>query len=114
MTLYHFTCEHIAEMIRNDGAIKPHPMFRFNQLPKVVWLTDLAGPIHRQLGFRPASSAGCDRLEVRFDVEVEGAVRWKHFVKDLPLAQELNWMVTKAVGAEPYHWFVATDPIQIH
>lgn len=123
MILYHYCCAHSAADIERDGLIKPtwvtwehldqlllrdgwHPS-RLGAAPTVAWLTDMAEPEPLALGLIQREGI-CDRLEVRFTVDVMDALPWATFA----LRHRANpaWRLQLEHGREPSRWFVLTRP----
>lgn len=104
-TLYHYTCAHRAQKIRETGRIDPNPAgYGF------AWFTDLEHPTATALGLT-RETLDCDRTETRFEIPADKAVRWGKVRNHVPR----HWRdaLELAPGAEPRHWYVATEPIPI-
>lgn len=126
--LYHYTCRHSLDGIRETGlvypAVKmrvakdlPRPLERkFNMVGQLVWLTDLAsitGLNRNMIGLTMGTLVKCDRTEHRFEVIGE----------DVPIFQwaelRVRWPVDIVTdletlpGARPEHWFVSRGPVPV-
>lgn len=105
MRLYHFTCEHSARGIsENGGLIVPrfHPYIGFS----VVWMTYDPGATREQLGLS-SHSLGCDRMAYRFEIESpDTAVAW-NTVRDRYKHARL---LEATPGTRPSLWFVSRMP----
>lgn len=111
VTLYHYTCSHAAEGIREAGGLlipQYQPLLTTRDL---VWLTDLERLDRpQQVGFNAAGKGvltDCDRTEFRFiipePVDItpwETARRWYRPTIAAMLEQ-------KRRGGSPEHWFVS-------
>ena len=109
MKLYHFTCDHGAKFIREDGVLKPrlHPYLG----ESFVWLTPLANPQPRDIGFNRHGRLQCDRMAHRFEVETDQAVPWAEVRSrfgDLEVQQ-----LERAPGANPSLWYVSEVPLPV-
>lgn len=117
---FHYTCDHAAPLIRDDGLVIPghkiqrdgaYPVGGVNTIPwaAYAWFTDLAVPIRDALGLTQ-ELIRCDRTEYRFRA-IEGArlIRWVDIRRNYPWSQFLE----AAPGARPMHWFVSVDPVPV-
>jgi hypothetical protein len=114
--LYHFTCEHRVQHIRNDGIVVPgHHQKRDDGLPQAAipwaafaWFTDLPVPSREPLGLT-MDLLRCDRTEFRFRAITEGSLMpwltvrrsypWRHFLE--------------SPGTRPGNWFVSTESVPV-
>ena len=109
--LYHFTCDHGAEGIRESGDIQIHRA-PFPRAPAVLWLTDLDVPNRDGLGLT-SRILTCDRTAHRFEVKhPHGVFHWneaklKYFPREQIEALEA------APGAMPMHWWVSGLPQEV-
>jgi hypothetical protein len=106
--IWHWTCDHRAPMIREDGLVKPHPQPVLARL-ELSWWSDL-GPEHRyELGLT-SNTLSCDRMEARFEAKIPAElIWWPHYARFVPRAirDQLE------VGRLPAHWWIAIDPIAV-
>jgi len=109
--LYHYTCEHQAPQIADDGELIPNPMVQ----PSLVWMTDLTVPIRHGLGLT-SELLECDRTRFRFTVADDARdlfvwwPRWRRAHREhLPIAHDLE----EAAGARPAHWWVSESPVRV-
>lgn len=82
------------------------------QLPPIVWLTDLDVGARRELGL-PPTQAGCDRVAVRVQADVDEPLRWASWCRrNVPKAQ---WTAVEAncPGSLVAHWWLAMRSVQI-
>ena len=117
MDLYHFTCQHGAEGIRDDGVVIPvaHLRRREPGLPEVlvpwaefVWFTDLDLPLRDCLGLT-SYMLRCDRTEHRFR-----ALSGSELVPWMTVRKRYPWRVALEVpGTRPVHWYVSTEPVPV-
>lgn len=105
--LYHYTCEHRARLIREDGSVRPG--WQLGAPPEIpwarfAWFTDMAVPARDALGLT-SEILTCDRTEYRFEaayvppelvpwVSVRQGFRWAEYLESAP-------------GARPAHWWVS-------
>jgi hypothetical protein len=118
-SLYHYTCDHRAPLVRADGLVVPaHHLRRDDGRPNPValipwcafaWFTDLEVPIRAALGLT-SDLVACDRTEYRFRA-IEGArlVHWTDIRRRYGWAEILE----TAPGARPAHWYVSADPVPV-
>jgi hypothetical protein len=122
--LYHFTCDHAAERIREDGFIKPatmlHPVYAMipRELQAIAkaagslcWFTDLERPPSNDTLGLTMLSIRCDRMQYCFEVIPDwGVIRWwmraRRQHKDL-------WQLEEHPGVLPAHWFVSEHPVKV-
>lgn len=124
--LFHYTCSHAAEKIRQDDSIRPGDQLveklTYAMLPASVqhiaravagmcWFTDLAPPVDRDVLGLTMLSLTCDRIVHCFEVVPDWTViRWwlnvRREHRDL-------WDLEKAPGALPAHWFVSEHPVKV-
>ena len=114
-TLYHYTCDHAAPLIRESGTVLSLAALNAGGRPGMPpwgmfsWFTDLDTPDRNGLGLT-SNILDCDRTAHRFTVadatEVEQWVNihWSH-----PWGSVLE----SAPGALPMHWWVATEPVPV-
>jgi hypothetical protein len=115
--LFHFTCQHCAPHVVQDGLLLPITdqltMTAPDGLLPLVWLTDL--PVADRFGLGLTSlGLQCDRTERRFTVARTDFTRpWWRWRRAHPehaaTAQELE----SAPGARPRHWWVSEQPVPI-
>jgi hypothetical protein len=111
-TLWHYTCsDHGAPGIRSDGFLRLSKLWGQPWAPSAVWLTDLPFPDRERLGLTSVL-LDCDRTEVRFEVETDTAVRWKHFAAEHGIPRQWRRML-ESQGADPYRWFLSTEPVRV-
>lgn len=99
MTLYHFTCRHVASRISRRGFLRPWPQPALGGVA-FVWLTDLEAPDPDALGLTSHTLA-CNRLERRYVVHVDDAQPWDAVKGALPTVP-----ASFERGRQPEHWFV--------
>lgn len=100
--LYHYTCDHQAPSIAQDGVLKPG-------IDGLVWLTDLDAPPRLALGLT-SYTLSCDRMANRFTVtQSADTVWWMRYRKLRPdlVAKEL------CDGVMPMHWWVSERPVSL-
>jgi len=109
-TLWHYTCDHGAELIRRDGLVKAHPQPVLDQVT-LSWWTDL-GPEHRYEVGLTSDLLTCDRMAHRFQAKDPSTLeRWTRAAR--------NWRIPPVVrdeledGRLPAHWWVAFDPVEV-
>ena len=115
MILHHFTCRDGADGIDAAGEIRPNPIPEriptgivhlstgMGDAPPIVWLTDLPNPRRDQVGLT-SDGLPCDRMEVRYTVDVDSAERWRSFARRH--CADSRWRRTIERYSDPYHWFV--------
>lgn len=113
--LYHFTCGHGAEQIREDGLIRPMSWFPAGSgmvaAPNVVWLTSDPLPSRDAVGLT-STLLTCDRMEYRFDVGAVGAWPWRSFAS-LHGCTDAYWRDLLGTSwGRPDTWYVATRPLE--
>lgn len=96
--LWHYTCGHNFDAIRDDGFLRPG-------LDGLVWLTDLHPAPRLALGLT-SYMLSCDRMEHVFPVlPTPDVVRWV----DYPLRDRLK----ELPGTMPMHWWVSERRVQL-
>lgn len=116
MDLFHFTCDHRVQGIRNDGVVIPGRHQRRDAgLPATgipwadfAWFTDLAVPAREPLGLT-MELIRCDRTEFRFRaisgsslmpwLEVRRSYPWRHFLE--------------SAGTRPGNWYVSAESVPV-
>ncbi len=102
--LWHYTCEHGAELIRQDMTLKP-----INPLIPMLWMTDLAIPDRLGLGLT-MKTLKCDRLAHRFQVvDPHEVYRWVDVRRSWRGTKGWAWVqaIESTEGAMPMHWYVS-------
>lgn len=101
MKLYHYTCGHVRPAIGTRGMLRPnpHPLLGVS----VLWLTDQTVPDRQGLGLT-SKTLNCDRLEYRYIVDTEDAVRWNDYAATLSLRGRM--ILESVFGARPDTWWV--------
>jgi hypothetical protein len=111
MNLFHFTCDHGAEGIRESGVIQIHRA-PFELAPAVLWLTDLEVPNRNGLGLT-SKILSCDRTAHRFEVKNPRAVFHWNEAKRLYFPREQVEALESTPGAMPMHWYVSGIPQEV-
>lgn len=126
MILYHYTCHHLADQIREAGVIRPQPQPLLAGMP-VVWLGDFrmrSQHLNRLLGLgwhtnRP-SCAGqkypCDPAGDRFPVDVPTTDHpfvypFARIAVEFP---EAAAHYRRLPGAKTWRWWYATRPVRLN
>ena len=116
--LYHYTCDHGAELIEREGHVKSlydvlggdegdgNALMNIPQ-SHFGWFTDLAEPNREALGLT-SITLGCDRTAHRFRVTDATEVTWW---LDVRRYHPILWHLEEADGAMPAHWWLATEPV---
>jgi hypothetical protein len=110
--LYHYTCRDMAARIDRDGYLRPRPQL---YVPAdLLWLTDLPEPFREALGLT-SLLLGCDRCEVRYEVDTDAATPWLDWYRTLPgqAARHDAQALNNTSGALPRHWWVTTQPVPV-
>lgn len=100
--MFHYTCEDAAKRISRRGFLRPWPQPKLADIA-LVWLTDLEAPSLEALGLEPHVLT-CDRLGVRYVVDVDDAERWNDVAPWLPILPHERLLFER--GRQPEHWFV--------
>lgn len=108
MRLYHFTCEHGAERIVQEGLLRPNPLLK----PSVIWLTNLSDAPREWLGLT-SIILECDRTQYRFSAEVEEPERYVDWAKRVRLSRRVRDAWELAPGALPMHWWISETPLPV-
>jgi hypothetical protein len=113
---FHYTCEHRAPGIRDDGLVYPGHKQTHGANADILgipwaayaWFTDLAVPAREPLGLTNEILV-CDRTAFRFRA-IDGArlVPWISIRRNHPWAGYLE-----TGGARPAHWYVSVDPVPV-
>lgn len=112
MRLYHFTCRDAAPRIVQCGELLPRPQVQLDGT-KLVWLTDLESPNRYEIGLT-SHSLDCDRMEFRFEADIDEPVRWVDYLREQPRDVRLTGRyLAMATGAKPMHWFVSTVAVPV-
>jgi hypothetical protein len=116
MDLYHFTCAHRVQHIRDDGIVVPgQHLKRDDGLPATAipwsafaWFTDLSVPAREPLGLT-MELLRCDRTAFRFRaltgsalmpwLEVRRGYPWRHFLE--------------SPGTRPGNWYVSAESVPV-
>jgi hypothetical protein len=128
-TLWHFTCNHAAPLIRKQGLIlpgalqgppSPEAMSQLNpyerqavqEIRSFAWFTDLQPPAPRGPLGLTRQTISCDRLAFCFEVEPDyDDMRWWMYVrKEHPNLLDLEL----DPDAMPMHWFVSEKPVPVY
>ncbi len=109
-SIWHYTCNHRAPMIRADKLVKPHPQPLLRGV-ELSWWSDL-GPEHRfELGLTSQILA-CDRMEARFQaVNPESLTRWPVAARALHIPQVIRDELE--AGRLPAHWWISLQPVEV-
>lgn len=114
MILYHFTGRDHAEKIKVEGITKgaifiPPLLY----IKNAIWLTD--DPRFNAQNWATNNSGLCgDRTEIRFMLEIIGAVRWNDFAKkNIRMTKTMLDDFNLAGASDGAHWFIAKAPISI-
>lgn len=102
MRLYHYTCEDVAKRISRRGFLRPWPQPLIGDVP-LVWLTDLDRPSAVGLGLEPHLLT-CNRVGVRYVVDVDDFERWAVAAPRLPLLPHHRERLER--DRSPQHWFI--------
>lgn len=107
--LHHFCCSHSADSIRHARKIRPNPYARI----RLSWFTDLPVADVPALGLT-SLMLRCDRTEHRFTVPADPRiVWWPQWCRDQGIGRRARDMYESTDGAQPAHWWVAAEPIEI-
>jgi hypothetical protein len=113
--LWHFTCEHGAEGLRESRVLLPWSQLTKHRppvpIPPVAWMTSLDTPQGAALSREYIT---CDRTRYRFWVldatHVQPWWRWRRAHPEFASwARDLE----QAPGALPAHWFVSERPVPV-
>jgi hypothetical protein len=114
-TLYHYTCQHVHEIIGESGLLLPaRELVDGDKLDDYwpaafVWLTDLGAPLRLALGLTMRLTT-CDRIAYRYRVtDSSGVQPWLYVRRHVPEPEQLEL----AAGAKPRHWYVARAPVPV-
>lgn len=102
MRLYHYTCADSAKRISRRGFLRPWPQPLLGGA-KVVWLTDVQDPTLVGLGLEPHHLT-CDRLAIRYIVDVDDAELWIEVAHTFPLLPPDRLRLER--DCQPEHWFI--------
>jgi hypothetical protein len=112
-TLYHYTCTHYAQLIRECGLIMPGIQLHGRDVggSRFAWFTDIKPPVPREAVGLTSLTLSCDRTECVFTVDRTSSHihRWT----DVRRAHRDLWGLELAEGALPMHWFVSQSPIAV-
>jgi hypothetical protein len=110
--LYHFTCRDAAPRIIGCGELRPHTQVQIGGTA-LVWLTDLERPNRYEIGLT-SHTLHCDRMEFRFEADIEEPVRWVDYLREQPRDVRLTGRyLAMTSGAKPMHWYVSTEPVGV-
>lgn len=109
MTMYHFTCEHRAELIGVDGGvILPYPQQLLGGL-SVSWWTTAQQPERAALGLT-SHTLSCDRLSARYAALDQSSIMpWAELRDVLPIERVRRLEAVR--GTRPSLWHVSLQPI---
>ena len=116
MDLYHFTCSHRVQQIRDEGMVVPgHHLIgddglRTTAIPWAgfAWFTDLAVPARLPLGLT-SDLLICDRTEYRFR-----ALAGSSLVPWMTVRRSHPWRVfLESAGARPANWYVSPEAVAV-
>jgi hypothetical protein len=109
--LYHYTCSHHADAIRESGLIYPGVRLHGRDVggARFAWFTDLAPPVPREAVGLTSVTLACDRTECAFMVHRQspGIERWI----DVRRSHRDLWDLELADGVTPMHWFVSQTAV---
>lgn len=122
--LYHFTCDHGAQGIRERGMVLPVAMVvqdasALDQVPATMrwatnysWWTNISEPEYNWLGLQSVHLF-CDRMANCFRAKVAPgyAQWWPVVLRELRL--DYARMLSLTPGARPATWWVCRGPVHV-
>lgn len=105
MTFYHYTCDHGRRCIGDSGKLMPHGS---EDMPLVVWMTDLAEPDIIGLGLT-SEILPCERWTYRYRITDERSVLPYTEIQHL-IHPQVQLSLHHA-GSLPQHWFISFQPL---
>lgn len=108
LTLWHFTCDHGARLIRARGTLRPNVHQLMPELGAVVWLTTDGWPSRDDVGLT-STTLRCDRMANRYRVTSDRppVIPWAT-ARTLVRPQ---LVLDLESYAEPSTWWLSTGPL---
>lgn len=105
MFLYHYTCSHQVDQIRETMTLRGlvHPLMP--ALGPLIHLTDLPVPDRNGLGLT-SRILKCDRTEWRCTVDAPDVFHWPRFARLYEMPKEVREELESVPGVLPMHWYI--------
>lgn len=109
--LWHYTCQHAAEIIDREGVLRPNPHPWWPD--PIVWLTDLEDAPPEALFGYPTGALVCDRSDTRYEVLSGTVMRWTAYARAVEMPREIRDAFEAVPGGMPAHWWVGTTVLPV-